>query len=91
VTRKRLVIPKIDFADQLLLKATRLEAAGADSLRGHAFYGGVAMLGYLLGAGLKGVGLVVAVVLVLGLVALIRCRREDIPAIVQALASWWRK
>jgi hypothetical protein len=49
------------------------------------------MLGYLLGAGLKGVGLVAGVTLVLGLVALIRCRREDIPAIVRALASWWRR
>jgi hypothetical protein len=43
------------------------------------------MLGYLLGVGLKGVGLVAAVVLILGLVALIRCRREDIPAIMRAL------
>ncbi len=49
------------------------------------------MLGYLLGAGLKGVGLVAVVFLVLGLVALIRCRREDIPVIVRALASWWRR
>jgi len=40
---------------------------------------------------LLGVGLVAAVVLVLGLVALVRCRREDIPAIMRALASWWRK
>jgi hypothetical protein len=51
------------------------------------------MLGSLLGTGLKGVGLgavvVAATVLILGLVALIRCRREDIPAIVRALASWW--
>jgi hypothetical protein len=54
-------------------------------------YGGVAMLGYLLGVGLKGVGLVAAVILILGLVALFRCRREDIPAIVRALASWWRR
>jgi len=49
------------------------------------------MLGYLLGLGLKGVGLVAGVVLILGLVALIRCRREDIPAIMCALGSWWRK
>ena len=49
------------------------------------------MLGYLLGAGLKGVGLAALVILVLGLVALIRCRKEDIPAIVRALASWWRR
>jgi hypothetical protein len=49
------------------------------------------MLGYLLGAGLKGVVLVVAVVFVLGLVALLRCRKEDIPAIVRALASWWHR
>ena len=48
------------------------------------------MLAYLLGDGLKGVGLVALVILVLGLVALIRCRKEDIPAIVRALASWWR-
>lgn len=51
------------------------------------------MLGSLLGTGLKGVGLgavvVAAVVLILGLVALLRCRREDIPSIVRALASWW--
>jgi len=44
------------------------------------------MLGYLLG-----IGLVAVVVLILGLVALIRCRPEDIPAIMRALASWWRK
>jgi hypothetical protein len=68
-----------------------LEAAGADGLRGRGLYGGVAMLGYLLGVGLKGVGLVAAVVLILGLVALIRCRREDIPAIMRALGSWWRR
>lgn len=49
------------------------------------------MIGYLLGAGLKGVGVVAGVILVLGLVALIRCRKEDIPAIVQAIASWWRR
>jgi hypothetical protein len=49
------------------------------------------MLAYLLGDGLKGVGLVALVILVLGLVALIRCRKEDIPAIVRALASWWRR
>lgn len=53
--------------------------------------GGVAMLDYLLGAGLRGIGLVAAVFLVLGLVALIRCRREDIPSIVRALASWWHR
>ena len=47
------------------------------------------MLGYLLGAGLKGVGLIALVFLILGLVALIRCRREDISAIVRAMASWW--
>jgi hypothetical protein len=50
-----------------------------------------AMIGYLMGAGLEGVGVVAGVILVLGLVALIRCRKEDIPAIVRALASWWRK
>jgi hypothetical protein len=49
------------------------------------------MLAKLLGLGLEGAGLVAVVVLVLGLVALTRCRREDIPAIMQALASWWRK
>lgn len=47
------------------------------------------MLAYLLGVGLKGVGLVAVVFLILGLVALIRCRKEDIPAIVRGLASWW--
>lgn len=34
---------------------------------------------------------VCSVIFVLGLVALIRCCREDIPEIVRALASWWRK
>jgi len=29
-------------------------------------------------------------VLLLALVALLRARREDIPAIVRALARWWR-
>ena len=46
-----------------------------------------------LGTGLRGVGLGVAVVavvfLILGLVALLRCRKEDIPVIVSAMASWW--
>ena len=49
------------------------------------------MLGDLLGDGLYGVLAVSAVVLVLGLVALIRCDRKDIPAIVRALALWWRR
>lgn len=53
------------------------------------------MFGSFLDTGLRGVGLgavVVALVfLILGLVALIRCRKEDIPAIVRALATWWRK
>jgi hypothetical protein len=31
------------------------------------------------------------VVLVLGLVALIRCRKEDIPATVRELGGWWRR
>jgi hypothetical protein len=44
------------------------------------------MLGYLLG-----LGVVAVVILVLGLVALVRCRPEDIPAIMSALASWWRR
>jgi hypothetical protein len=51
------------------------------------------MLEYLEEAGFKDIGLaaglVAGVFLVLGLVALLRCRREDIPAIVRALASWW--
>jgi hypothetical protein len=51
------------------------------------------MLGSLLGTGLKGVGLgavvVAVVVLVLGLVALIRCDRKDIAEIVRAFSSWW--
>jgi hypothetical protein len=49
------------------------------------------MFGYVLGDSLYGVIAVAGVILVLGLVALVRCRREDIPAIVQALASWWRR
>lgn len=28
---------------------------------------------------------------ILALIALIRCRPEDIPAIVKNLAPWWRK
>lgn len=44
------------------------------------------MLEYLY---LLAVGVIAVVVLVLGLVALIRCRPEDIPAIVRAMASWW--
>jgi hypothetical protein len=47
------------------------------------------MLGSLLGSALKGVGLstvvVAAVVLILGLVALVRCNKKDIPAVVGAL------
>lgn len=52
---------------------------------GGALHGG-AMLGYL-----AALSLVAAVVLILGLVALVRCHREDIPAIMSALASWWRR
>jgi hypothetical protein len=47
------------------------------------------MFGYLLGTGLKGAAVAAAVVFVLGLVALLRCRREDIPAIIRDLGSWW--
>lgn len=47
------------------------------------------MRGYMVGVGLRGVGLVAVVFLILGLVALTRCRKEDIPAIVRAMASWW--
>lgn len=56
-----------------------------------AHYGGGAMLVDLLGDSLYGVLAVAAVILVLGLVALIRCDRKDIPAIVRALAFWWRR
>jgi hypothetical protein len=31
------------------------------------------------------------VVLVLGLVALLRCRREDVPETVRELGQWWRR
>jgi hypothetical protein len=31
------------------------------------------------------------VVLVLGLVALLRCRREDVPETVRELGRWWRR
>jgi hypothetical protein len=52
------------------------------------------MLGYLLHAGVTGLNagavIVAVVVLVLGLVALLRCETKDIPAIVRAIASWWR-
>jgi hypothetical protein len=30
-------------------------------------------------------------IIILALVALARCRPEDIPKIVEALARWWRK
>ncbi len=33
----------------------------------------------------------VAVWLVLGLVALLRARPEDVPRVVEALARWWRR
>lgn len=37
-------------------------------------------------------GILIAVLsFVLGLVALLRARPEDIPAVVSALARWWRK
>jgi hypothetical protein len=53
------------------------------------------MLDYLLHAGVTdlsaGAVIVAAVFLVLGLVALLRCETKDIPAIVQAIASWWRR
>lgn len=29
-------------------------------------------------------------VFVLALIALLRCRREDLPEVVRALSSWWR-
>ena len=47
------------------------------------------MLGYLLGAGLESAVLAASVVFILGLVALLRCRREDIPAIIRDLGAWW--
>jgi hypothetical protein len=81
-TRLRLVIAKFNFVDQLLLRATRLGSSPGQTVSGDARCGGVAMLGYLLV-----MGFAAAVVLVLGLVALIRCRREDIPAIC---APWPR-
>jgi len=34
--------------------------------------------------------LIAATPLVLGMIALLRGRREDIPAIMRALAQWWR-
>jgi len=49
------------------------------------------MLDYLLSASLRGLAVGAVVVLVLGLVALIRCDTKDIPTIVQAIASWWHK
>ncbi len=33
----------------------------------------------------------VVALFILALVALVRCRPEDIPKIVKALARWWRK
>jgi hypothetical protein len=89
------VIAKFDLVGQLLLRTTRLGSIRGTWASGTRA-GGVPVLGYLMGlglmgVGLKGVGLVVGVILVLGLMALIRCRQEDIPAIVQALASWWRR
>jgi hypothetical protein len=35
--------------------------------------------------------LIAATPLILGLVALVRGRREDIPAIIRTLARWWHK
>jgi hypothetical protein len=53
------------------------------------------MLDYLLHAGVTdlstGAVIVAVVVLILGLVALLRCDTKDIPAIVQAIASCWRR
>ena len=52
------------------------------------------MLGNVLGASRYGVLAVVVVLGVLGLlalVALLRCNRDDIPKIVEALGSWWRR
>lgn len=43
------------------------------------------MLGYLLGTGLRDTVVIAAVVFVLGLVALLRCNKKDIPAVVRAL------
>jgi hypothetical protein len=52
------------------------------------------MLGDVLGASRYGALAVIAGFTILGLlalVALIRCKREDIPKIVEALGSWWRR
>lgn len=49
------------------------------------------MLSYLLGDGLYGVLALAGVVLVLGVVALVRCDRKDIPSIIQAMGLWWRR
>ncbi len=48
------------------------------------------MLEYLLGAGQKGAVVVAGVFFALALVALVRCRREDIPATIrELLGPWW--
>jgi hypothetical protein len=82
-----------DVANIVATTRTRRVATGQSDDLLTRVVGGVAMLGSLLGSGLRGIGLgavvVAVVVLVLGLVALIRCRKEDIPAIVRAMASWW--
>ncbi len=33
---------------------------------------------------------VALLVFILALIALLRCRREDIPEVIRAFASWWR-
>ena len=33
---------------------------------------------------------VFAALFILALIALLRCRSEDIPAVIKALASWWK-
>ena len=52
------------------------------------------MLGDVLDASRYGVVVVLAGLLILGLlalVALLKCRREDVPRIVEGLALWWRR
>jgi hypothetical protein len=52
------------------------------------------MLGDVLDASRYGALAFLIGVLILGmlaLVALLRCRREDLPRIVEALGSWWRR
>jgi hypothetical protein len=49
----------------------------------------LSMAGQLVGPGLLAIAILAIVVLVVALVAVFRCDRGDISAVIEAFGSWW--